>query len=275
MAYPAVSVLVLLPLLFCVVVSASYNPNQSLNQLYLSYAAYCPTANIEAWNCYWCEDVSGFHVTTTVSNSDTNIFGYIGYSGNVGHVIFRGTVPSSLDNWIDDLDTLDTTVYSIVPGGIVHAGFYDSWNSVKSQVVAGVQSLINQHNLTTIYYSGHSLGAAISLFAALEVGTTHTVPFIVYNFGEPRVGNQIFANYYDTHAGNIFRVVNQEDVVPHLPLEDMGFWHVANEIYYSSSTSYKVCDNTGEDPTCSDGNWVDASVLDHLEYLGISLLDGC
>lgn len=32
--------------------------------------------------------------------------------------------------------------------------------------------------------------------------------------------------------------------------------------------SFRVCDGSGEDPHCSDGQRVDLSVYDHLHYLG-------
>jgi len=249
----SLSLAVLLPLLLCVAVSASpatYNASQALNQLYLSYSAYCPASKLQNWDCYFCGNVPNFQVVSTIYNSSTNIFAYIGYSGNVGHVVFRGTQLFSLIDWIEDLNFADTTVYNWVPGGLVHSGFFNTWNSIKSQVVAGFQTLVNQHKPTEIYFSGHSLGAALSIFAALEVGATQTIPISVYNFGEPRVGNQIFASYFNTRVGNIWRVVNQDDCVPHLPSMGMGFYHASREVYYTSHSRYRICDASGEDPTC-------------------------
>jgi len=47
----------------------------------------------------------------------------------------------------------------------------------------------------------------------------------------------------------------------------MGFHHVPNEIWYTEdSSTYKVCDGTGEDPTCSD-TVVIPSIPDHTDYL--------
>lgn len=272
-SFSSLSVL-LLPLLLSVVAATSYSSSQALTELYHSFAAYCPTDDIQDWDCYFCDD-NNFHVVATFDNSATNIFGYVGYSGSVGQVVFRGTEVASLTNWLEDLDTLDTCVYDLVPGGVVHAGFYASWNSVKSQVETAVNALVQVHGISSIYYTGHSLGAALTLFAAVELGPTHPIPFTVYNFGEPRVGNAIFASYANSQIGQIVRVTHDEDPVPHLPLEAWGFFHVTTEVYYSSSSSYKVCSSAnGEDPTCSDVNSADLDVLDHLDYLGVSLLDG-
>lgn len=39
----------------------------------------------------------------------------------------------------------------------------------------------------------------------------------VMTFGQPRVGNAAFASYYSRHVPNTIRVVNEHDIVPHLP----------------------------------------------------------
>ena len=39
--------------------------------------------------------------------------------------------------------------------------------------------------------------------------------------------------------------------------------------------SFKVCDDSGEDPTCSNSLWYTTSVDDHLNYLNISISVHC
>ena len=52
----------------------------------------------------------------------------------------------------------------------------------------------------------------------------------------------------------------------------MLYRHVATEIWYPApnSTIYKICDNSGEDTTCSNSvgplHW---STADHMHYMGI------
>jgi len=50
----------------------------------------------------------------------------------------------------------------------------------------------------------------------------------------------------------------------------MDFRHVPTEIWYSddASTTYSVCDLTGEDPKCAD-SIIMTSISDHTTYLGI------
>lgn len=50
-----------------------------------------------------------------------------------------------------------------------------------------------------------------------------------------------------------------------------NYTHVAREVWYDeNNTAYRVCDRTGEDPTCQDGVFADSS-SDHMEYVGINM----
>ena len=50
----------------------------------------------------------------------------------------------------------------------MHSGFFDAYYSLSSQVIPAVQGYLNEHNDATIIVTGHSLGAAMSTFAALD-----------------------------------------------------------------------------------------------------------
>lgn len=39
----------------------------------------------------------------------------------------------------------------------------------------------------------------------------------VMTFGQPRIGNAVFASYFDQLLPDTFRVTNDHDIVPHLP----------------------------------------------------------
>lgn len=49
---------------------------------------------------------------------------------------------------------------------------------------------------------------------------------------------------------------------------------VASEVWERGNTAsdFKVCNNSGEDPSCSDSR-VDISIVDHLNYFGLP--EGC
>lgn len=101
-------------------------------------------------------------------------------------------------------------------------------------------------------------------------------------FGQPRVGNAAFASYFNKHVPNAIRVTNGHDMVPHLPpyytyFPQKTYHHFAREVWLHNAgigslvlLVEKICDSTGEDPTCSrsvSGN----SILDHLTYYNVEL----
>jgi len=272
--------LLFLPLFVSIVFSLSqdsFSMTKAFDQLMMSYSAYCPQAQVQSWNCYFCNnntEVKKFVVVSTVNNASTNIFGYVGYTGTIAQVVFRGTQESSLVNWIENLNYSHSTPYPNVPNAFVHSGFLDAWYSVRPQVEAAVKLIYSHITPTAFYFSGHSLGAALSVLAAMEIGTPLSIPVTCYNYGDPRVGNQIFEQYFNSHISTTYRIVNQHDIVPHLPPKVLGFWHIATEVWWNTSTTYKICNDSGEDPTCSDSVLVPLSVADHLDYLGVPLALG-
>merc|ERR1711916_60900 len=95
------------------------------------------------------------------------------------------------------------------------------------------------------------------------------------NFGLPRVGNKLFSDFQSTIIPDTFRVVHKNDIVPHLPPQWVGFHHVKTEVWANEDQDVlKVCDGSGEDPSCSDSVYGD-SVEDHLHYLNVTMNSRC
>jgi predicted lipase len=136
-------------------------------------------------------------------------------------VSYRGTVPTSLKNWIEDLNFAETTPYPKAPNALVHSGFYNAYLTVQNQTLQSVSELrrfkylnlystiSSQHPDFTIMVTGHSLGAAIAEIAALDIKLELGEDVAVYNYGDPRVGNEGFATFYNQKITTNFRVVNQ------------------------------------------------------------------
>ncbi len=124
---------------------------------------------------------------------------------------------------------------------------------------------------------------------------------VLYNFGQPRVGNPAYAAAYDAVVTNAtgtsssssssstarlrgtdnagthsYRVVHHQDPVPQLPPQAFGFAHSPAEVWYNEdASSYQVCSlATGEDPTCSDSQ-IDLNIEDHSIYLGLHVSGMC
>ena len=148
--------------------------------------------------------------------------------------------------------------------------------SGRSKIRAAVAGHLQHNPAAEIMITGHSLGGALATLCFLDLERTLGVKVSfapLYIYGAPRVGNAAFAAYSASRGVPIFRVVHNRDPVPHLPFEAWGYVHPPREVFFDGpQESYVVCDESGEDATCSDQFWVMpglAHVGDHLEYLQV------
>ncbi|MDF1662442.1 MAG: lipase family protein [Planctomycetota bacterium] len=143
-------------------------------------------------------------------------------------LVFRGT--SAPDDWLVNLDALLT---SWDKGGSVHKGFKDAlgllWPELEPALKAHGQE-------GPLYFTGHSLGAALATLAA-----SLFKPFALYTFGSPRVGNDLFVE--TLHDTPIYRVVNGRDAICQvpLPMPRIGFHH-AGRLYYITQAGRLLSD---------------------------------
>lgn len=129
-------------------------------------------------------------------------------------LVFRGS--HELDNWFTNFNTW---AVAWPEGGRVHQGFKKSFDQVWDSVERCLRPLKKP-----IFYTGHSLGAALATLAAAK-----RPPLALYTFGSPRVGNTAFASLFQTIRA--YRVVNYRDWVTRLPFEFIRFGHVG-ELHY-------------------------------------------
>jgi predicted lipase len=96
------------------------------------------------------------------------VFGFTGYSPDIGKIViaFRGSV--DISNWILNLKTARTS-YPLCSGCSVHIGFNQGFESVKSQVEANLNSLQALYRNAKIAITGHSLGGALAVMAAAHI----------------------------------------------------------------------------------------------------------
>ena len=175
---------------------------------------------------------------TILSDFIEGTFGFVAYNNLTNDIVvaFRGSDNSA--NWVEDGDSAFKAYPYGPQGAQVHSGFFDAYYSLSSQVIPAVQGYLNEHNDATIIVTGHSLGAAMSTFAALDIKQKIMVnnTFRFYSYGSPRTGNQEFSDYIFSMYpnGSYKRVVHYNDIVPHLPITEMGFNHAGDEIFYNS-----------------------------------------
>lgn len=266
--------------------------NHTLAKILVEYNAAVYESDLTelfTWTCSRCNDMTrGFEVVELIVDVQHCLQAYVGVAKNLNAIIvaFRGTQEHSIQNWIEDLywKQLDLK-YPDMPDAMVHHGFYYAYHNttLRPGVINGVQRAKELFGDLKIIVLGHSMGGAMASFCALDLRVHHNVGDVqVMTFGQPRIGNAVFASYYTQVVPNTIRVTHEHDMVPHLPpyyphFPRKTYHHFPREVWLHETgfgmlvyTVDKVCDGSGEDPSCSRsvmGN----SILDHLNYYNVNL----
>jgi len=255
--------------------ATTFNLAEANKHLWLSAAAYCGASKMASHT--FKGPTAGFVVTYTFDDlKDTQ--GYVGYlpSDSSIYVVFRGS--SSIQNWITNLQVTKTAYKGSCCGTScqIHNGFYEAATSSFPGILNAVKSLRSKFPTYAVKLTGHSLGAALSQITAMSLKDSGITPAVLYNFGQPRIGDPNYAACSSTYVPTE-RVTHLKDTVPHIPYESWGFKHECREAYESTSTatnpSVKNCDTVNcEDATCAN-QWafINTNVDDHMLYLGLSV----
>ena len=262
-------------------------------QMLIDYARFnsiasCTPNSILNWNCGpLCNSLPFVKVLGYFSKDLTDGAGYVAErvvdaeQGRNLIVTFRAS--STLENWIENLKFFQEQLpwNSISPNIWVHKGFFETYQSILQQltplIVKGVE------NVSRVIFTGHSLGGALASLAMVDFVRQGIVPsdFVqLITFGSPRVGNLEWSKYFQSlfEPYQSIRVVNQRDIVPHLPLADIPFIPIYNQIVREwfwppgNSSGFKCSDSNAEDAMCSDGYYT-YSIEDHLFFQGVRF--GC
>lgn len=123
--------------------------------------------------------------------------------------------------------------------GNVHEGFKNAldliWGIVFNQLRECKKEDIEKQRYRPIWICGHSLGGALANLATARLWE-HEYDEIhgVYTFGQPRVGDKEFAEWFNfIEAGTYFRFVNNNDVVARVPFYN-GYQHVNKMMYFDA-----------------------------------------
>lgn len=137
-------------------------------------------------------------------------------------VCCRGTEPNEWNDIQADLDAVTDAAETV---GRVHRGFKrevdDLWPRLEQALVS---------NERTLWFTGHSLGGAMTAICAGRCRLSHirSTPEGVFTYGSPRVGNQRYVNHVKMRY---FRWVNNNDIVPRTPPTWFGYRHAGTEVY--------------------------------------------
>ena len=269
-------------LLFTLTTSAP-SVAELMTYVQFSSAAYCTPKSIESWSCGACTSASSSVVQAKyIQNTDLDIYGFVAQVNATTSVVsFRGTDTSKIQDWIDDLNfTMVPITSNNCNNCEVHGGFLDSWNVMAAEVTDTLKTF----KTSTVIFTGHSLGGALAVLGAyfLAQDPSNFNVSHIYTIGAPRVCNDNFASSFYAPfltVPSMARMVHNADIVPHVLIEDAGFAHSAQELWFeddSNPTSFSACSTTnGEDSSCSDSLLFPISVSDHLVIMDVHLGDNC
>lgn len=252
--------------------------------MHLSGAGYCSESGITSWNCGpHCSNTAGISDQVFILHSSDVLQGFVAWDSvsNAVVVSFRGTVETSIKDWVDNIAILKTYPFSKYPSAGVHLGWWNAWKSLKDDFVAAIQKIASAHNANKVVVTGHSMGASLATLAAMDVRLSYGYDVAVANFESPRPGDHNFMNALSAEVPEVWRVTHAKDLVVHTPPESFGFYHASVEIYFPKSENtdmtYTVCDGSGEDPVCSNAcsfDYTCTSVDDHLNIMGFEMGGG-
>jgi hypothetical protein len=183
-----------------------------------------------------------------IENQPTSTLVDLWSQGPTLMVAFRGTQFQTLNNLKSNLDK-DLVPCSRIASsctGRVHEGFLDAYMSVQQQL----KSSIANQNFTSLYMTGHSLGASLATLATTDMAASKKATSLI-NFGSPKVGDAQFKDYFiASQTGSFHRIRTREmlqspfkilsinydynaeakDLIPSFPPSD-SFQHIIPETF--------------------------------------------
>jgi len=162
---------------------------------------------------------------------DTQVYVFLSQSSRTLYVAFRGT-----QTWKDVVHDLDCKIVPWCkerPQVLVHSGFRKKLRSVEDELLM----VTKEHSdlFDKIVLTGHSLGGALATMASPIVGEAHPKKTVeCMTFGAPRVGNEIFVQWFHSNVDVVLRIVNDFDPIQSMPLE-AHYFHVSHAISLSET----------------------------------------
>jgi triacylglycerol lipase len=184
-----------------------------------------------------------------ISADNTQV--YVAENDQVIVVAFRGSeAPTTLDGLKDWLLT-NANNYLILPegqsgtefaaagvGARFHRGFLEALAMIWEDLFKAVTRALETKE-RPLWVTGHSLGGALALLAAWRFNRNFLPVNEIVTFGAPMIGNDTSAKAFEQEfAGKIFRYVDLEDMVPHLPSVSLlanAYTHCLNEVPLSAA----------------------------------------
>ena len=190
------------------------------------------------------------------TRTDTQVTIWRKTNANVIVIAFRGTEMTKLRDLATDASLLPCSLSvervsssgplkTLLDEPAVHTGFLEAFDSVRAKLMHMVDTIMKhpakeeKGSDWKVYTTGHSLGGALATLMAAALAERNrremtNMTLSMYNFGSPRVGNEKFVYEYNRWVSDSFRLVNEADAVPRVPLL-LGYKHVDHPVYVTES----------------------------------------
>jgi len=199
---------------------------------------------------------------------------YIMYDDNNIVLSFRGTEIINPKDWSTDLklkfvpmaslilnEAGEQVIEEILDGAssaiesLVHFGFYNALGLTNTYKGASPFSKLREvlHQMhqanpqKKIWINGHSLGGALASVFVAQLVLRNDILLShlggLYTFGQPRCGNNDFANLFNDliERGLVYRTVNKRDLVCKLPMQVTKYLHHGGKVSISRAKLVLPC----------------------------------
>lgn len=163
-----------------------------------------------------------------IDNQDSHTQAWVGLlpDNETAVIAFRGTEGVAQD-WLTDADIRREDNPWLDKTGRIHRGFLSSYQSIAEDILAALSTF---ETVKQIWLCGHSLGGALATLAAVHLTDAGLSVAGTCTIGQPRVGDQGFADVYRKQQLDKchVRVAHIRDPVTRVPPSIMGWCHVGS-----------------------------------------------
>ncbi|KAG9304576.1 hypothetical protein G9A89_020140 [Geosiphon pyriformis] len=128
--------------------------------------------------------------------------------------------------------------YPLADNAKVDQAFYNEFQGIHVTLIRSIMGLASHPRYKRYGFAlaGHGIGGALLLGQL----SPSDIFIEAYTFGQPRMGNAVFAKYVNDALSDVFRVTHTDDYVPHYPprtftqegvADILGFWHLQTEYW--------------------------------------------
>jgi hypothetical protein len=225
----------------------SINEDEAKKWLRYSALAYCPEDKVLNWTCPDClKDRNNTRIERYfIQNPKFENSGYVlaDSSQKIIVVGFKGT--KTTINWAMNLKTdyYDPDLPAPFSDAKIHSGFYEMCKVLYPDMKKHFVKLIKKHPTYKIIMTGHSMGGALATLSAFSLVRDNVINWeklSVITYGQPRVGNQEFADYLNSQHTVMTRVNREGDLVPTVPTPPL-YYHHGHNFYIHFDNTVKNC----------------------------------